>query len=107
MSSESKSSGGIGVLGLLGVVFVTLKLCGVINWSWWWVTAPFWGVFALLGLMAVVLLPMAYAYDVRQNRKQRRQLSSTEYRQALEGYKGPPAGVVKPSRLPDPPPASK
>jgi hypothetical protein len=46
--SKSSSSGGISVLGLLGVVFVTLKLCGVIDWSWWWVTAPFWGGFALL-----------------------------------------------------------
>ncbi|MBP5202283.1 hypothetical protein J6Z39_09105 [bacterium] len=27
---------------LLGIVFVTLKLCNVIGWSWWWVTAPFW-----------------------------------------------------------------
>lgn len=42
-SSSSSSSGGIGITGLLGVAFVVLKLCGVINWSWWWVTAPFWG----------------------------------------------------------------
>lgn len=57
MSESSKSSGGgIGVLGLLGVVFVTLKLCGVIDWSWWWVTAPFWGGFALFILIFVVAL---------------------------------------------------
>lgn len=31
-----------GIGGLLGVVFITLKLCGVIDWSWWWVTCPFW-----------------------------------------------------------------
>ena len=43
-----KSSGGIGVLGLLGVVFVTLKLCHVIDWSWWWVTCPFWLVPAIV-----------------------------------------------------------
>lgn len=54
MSKTSSSSGGIGVLGLLGVVFVTLKLTGVIDWSWWWVTLPFWGGFALvLGVLAV------------------------------------------------------
>lgn len=41
--SNSSSSGGIGVLGLLGVAFVVLKLTGYIDWSWWWVTAPFWG----------------------------------------------------------------
>ena len=58
--SESKSSGGggIGVFGLLGVVFVTLKLTGIIDWSWWWVTAPFWGgfaVFIVIFLMAVLI----------------------------------------------------
>ena len=30
------------------LIMFTLKLCGVIAWSWWWVTAPIWGYFALL-----------------------------------------------------------
>ncbi|MFD5864398.1 hypothetical protein ACFWGP_05570 [Agromyces sp. NPDC127015] len=33
---------GPGVLGILGVAFIVLKLCGVITWSWLWVLAPFW-----------------------------------------------------------------
>lgn len=42
---------------MLGVLFVALKLCGVIGWSWWWVTAPFWGGLAIcFGLFAVVSL---------------------------------------------------
>jgi hypothetical protein len=53
--SESKSSG-TGVVGLLGVAFVVLKLTGFINWSWVWVTLPFWGGFALLLLFALVRL---------------------------------------------------
>lgn len=53
------SEGKVGLLGLLGVVFVTLKLCGVIGWSWWFVTAPFWGVPALLFLVAVFCLGVA------------------------------------------------
>jgi hypothetical protein len=64
MSSKSESAGGgIGVLGLLGVVFVTLKLCGVIDWSWWYVTLPFYGplalvlaVLAALGVFAAMAL---------------------------------------------------
>ena len=32
----------IGLPGLLFLLFTTLKLTGVINWSWWWVTAPLW-----------------------------------------------------------------
>jgi len=39
--SSSSSSNGIGVFGALGVLFIALKLTHVINWSWWWVTAPF------------------------------------------------------------------
>lgn len=31
---------GIGFSGLLTIAFIVLKLCGVINWSWWWVLSP-------------------------------------------------------------------
>jgi phosphoglycerol transferase MdoB-like AlkP superfamily enzyme len=44
----------IGFFSLLGLTFIVLKLCGVISWSWWWVTAPFWGPIALV--LAVVIL---------------------------------------------------
>ena len=33
---------GIGFTGLLTLIFITLKLCGVITWSWVWVLAPLW-----------------------------------------------------------------
>ena len=61
MSEKSTSyNGGVGVMGLLGVVFVTMKLIGiepVASWSWWWVTAPFWGGIALvLVIICIVLL---------------------------------------------------
>jgi len=32
----------IGFFGLLGIVFICLKLIGIIDWSWWWVTMPLW-----------------------------------------------------------------
>ena len=59
MANENAvKSGGIGVLGLLGVLFVALKLIGispVAHWSWWWVTAPFWGGFAIvIGFLLVM-----------------------------------------------------
>jgi len=62
MSEKSSHSGGIGIFGLLGVLFVGLKLAGVIDWSWWWVTAPFWGGWALalfVGLVAVVCVAIS------------------------------------------------
>ena len=43
MSADTNTNGGgIGVTGLLGVAFVILKLCHVIDWPWIWVLAPFW-----------------------------------------------------------------
>lgn len=57
-ASSDSSSGGIGLAGLLFVVFLVLKLTHVIDWSWWWVTAPLWisAVFgvAVLGVALLV-----------------------------------------------------
>lgn len=48
---------GIGVFGLLGVLFVALKLTGYITWSWWLVLLPFYGFIALvLAIGAIAIL---------------------------------------------------
>lgn len=55
---DNTASGGVGTLGLLGILFVGLKLGHVIDWPWIWVTAPFWGAaafFVVLILIAVVI----------------------------------------------------
>ena len=49
-------SSGLGVSSVVGIVFIILKLVGVIEWSWWWVTLPLWGGIVLLGVLLVVLL---------------------------------------------------
>lgn len=33
---------------LLTGIFVTLKLTHTVDWSWWWITAPLWGGYAIL-----------------------------------------------------------
>ena len=60
MSDKYSSSGGVGVTGLLGVAFVILKLADVIDWSWWWVTAPFWMPLALI-LVLLMVAGLAWA----------------------------------------------
>lgn len=68
---KTASSGGIGVLGLLGVAFVVLKLTGYITWSWWYVTLPFWGGFALVIIAFLVIfgvLMLAYFFETLANR---------------------------------------
>lgn len=49
-------NGGISFGGLLAIVFITLKLCGVISWSWWWVLAPLWIPFVLVILIALFIV---------------------------------------------------
>ena len=39
---KTNSSGGMSVGGVLFLIFLVLKLTNVIDWSWWWVTAPLW-----------------------------------------------------------------
>jgi hypothetical protein len=50
------------LLGLAGslagpcfLVFLVLKLCKVIDWSWWWVCAPIIGVASALLLVLVFI----------------------------------------------------
>jgi hypothetical protein len=47
MSQKQDSTPGQFLLIGVFLIFLTLKLCGVIDWSWWWVTAPLWMPFAL------------------------------------------------------------
>lgn len=39
---KNSSLKGLGLCDVFAVVFVVLKLIGVIDWSWWWVFAPIW-----------------------------------------------------------------
>ena len=47
-------SGGVGFFDLLGLLFIGLKLAGVIDWSWWLVLAPIWGAWVLIFIIAVI-----------------------------------------------------
>ena len=55
---ENKNSGSscsLGLSGTLFIVFLVLKLTHVIDWSWWWVTAPLWIGLALIAFVFVVV----------------------------------------------------
>lgn len=57
-NSSASASGGISFVSLLAIVFIVLKLCNVITWSWWWVLAPIWipfGVAMILILFGLLL----------------------------------------------------
>jgi hypothetical protein len=46
---------GPGFLGILGLIFITLKLTDYIDWSWWWVLAPIWIPFAFVAVAFVII----------------------------------------------------
>lgn len=53
---NSNASGGIGFWGLLQIVFIVLKLCEVIKWSWRWVLSPIWIGFVILLLILLIIV---------------------------------------------------
>jgi len=59
MDSKSAAGNGFGLGTVLFLVFLVLKLCKVIDWSWWWVTAPLWGPLAFIAAIIVVVLLIA------------------------------------------------
>jgi len=48
------NSGGLTFSGLLQIVFIVLKLCKVIEWSWWWVLSPLW-ISIILLIIAIII----------------------------------------------------
>ncbi len=72
MSNENKpvvKKQGLGLGTVLTIIFVVLKLVGVIDWSWVWVLAPFWItvaislVFSLIALLIVAIAAIIVSKD--------------------------------------------
>lgn len=53
---SSNSNSGIELSGAVFIVFLVLKLCNVIDWSWWWVTAPLWIPLVLILVVLVIVM---------------------------------------------------
>lgn len=50
------SGGGIGFCGLLAIVFIVLKLLGIIQWSWVWVLSPIWIPLIIVIILFIILI---------------------------------------------------
>jgi hypothetical protein len=53
---SNKKSGFSVSLPLVTLILVSLKLTGVIDWSWVWVTSPIWIPIAFLGVILFIVL---------------------------------------------------
>ena len=69
MNSNNASGGGFGLASVLTVVFVVLKLVGVINWSWIWVLSPLW-IDLLLTVLLIVGVAIYYVHEDKKYEKE-------------------------------------
>jgi hypothetical protein len=53
-------------LFLLFLLFLALKLCNVIDWSWWWVTSPLWIPFAIVIFFFMLIAGMALLFGEKK-----------------------------------------
>ena len=74
MSENNKNTvigGGLTFLQVLFLIFLVLKLTGktvVASWSWWWVTAPLWGGFAI-GVVVWIIIMIILGLAVLLNKR--------------------------------------
>jgi len=61
MSNNTKNvSVNFPIFGILGLIFITLKLTGHITWSWLWVLSPFWIPLGLALLIFSIVFLFAF-----------------------------------------------
>jgi hypothetical protein len=56
MENSKESTGGLGIVTVVQIIFLILKLTGNIWWSWWWVLSPIWIPIALFFLVFFTML---------------------------------------------------
>ena len=64
--ANNNNSGGIGFLGLLTIVFITLKLTDTIAWSWVLVLSPVLIPLGFVGLVLLVAVVLAFIKIVKE-----------------------------------------
>jgi hypothetical protein len=61
-NNKTTNSAGLGFFSILTLIFITLKLTGVIAWSWWWVLIFMWLpiVVVILGIILISIFAVAF-----------------------------------------------
>ena len=54
IGGNNSNGGGVGFFGLLTIVFIACKLTGFIDWPWWLVLSPIWGLLLFVVVIAIV-----------------------------------------------------
>lgn len=70
MVNNNQSNKGIGFVGILTLIFITLKLLGKITWSWLWVLSPIWISFVVgLSIVSIIIIFMATIESIKNLKK--------------------------------------
>lgn len=56
---ETKTAS-LGFAEALTILFVALKLCGVIDWPWLWVISPIWITLLIVVFIAVLIVALGH-----------------------------------------------
>jgi hypothetical protein len=72
MSESSSVSVNFPFLGILTLIFITLKLTGHIAWSWWWVLAPMWIPLAIILGIGIIVVIIAMITGANINVRKRK-----------------------------------
>jgi hypothetical protein len=62
MEIKNATSYSVDIVTLLQLLFIGLKLAGIIDWSWLWVLSPLWFE---LGVICIVLLLVVLANIIK------------------------------------------
>lgn len=71
-TTTAASGGGITITGLLQVAFIVLKLCHVIDWSWFWVLFPMTlgiGLLALVWIIFGIIILISHAQEKKSEKR--------------------------------------
>ena len=63
--TSTAAKGGMSFLEVLLLVFIILKLCKIINWSWWWVLSPMWIPIGLWLILLIVTISAHIIYNLK------------------------------------------
>ena len=47
---------------LIGIMFVLLKLTNSLDWSWWWISSPFWGYYIVLPIVIIIFKVLKFIF---------------------------------------------
>ena len=73
MGKDSNGSKvGLGFTECLQLIFIILKLCGIIEWSWFWVLSPIWITVGLVVFIAAILFIVGM-YQVKKDEQEKNQ----------------------------------